>query len=262
MGWPNMAGRLPDRVAIVTGGGTGIGAGIAERFAREGARVVISGRRSEPLQTVATQIVAAGGKIHTVTCDSATEAGVEELFRATESQFGPVDILVNNAAIAGPVASIWEQETSGWEETLRINLTGPWLCCRAAAHSMMPRRTGKIINIGSISGKRPLATRTPYTATKMGLVGLTRTLALELGAYDINVNLISPGAVETPRMDELAEHWHTTREELVAGIAASAALKRVGEPSDIANLAVFLASDEARNIQGIDITVDAGVWYS
>lgn len=257
-----MAARLVGRVAIVTGGGTGIGAGIATRFAQEGARVVISGRRGQLLEETARGVAQTGGEMQTIACDSATEAGVADLFRFTESQFGPVDILVNNAAIAGPIASIWDQETSGWEETLRINLTGPWLCCRAAARSMMPRRSGKIINIGSISGKRPLATRSPYTATKMGLVGLTRTLALELGAYDINVNLISPGAVETPRMDELAEASHTTREAFVAGIAASAALKRVGEPSDIANLAVFLASDEARNIQGIDITVDAGVWYS
>lgn len=224
--------------------------------------MVISGRRAELLSATAQRLADAGGTVQAVAGDTATEQGVEELFQKAKAAYGPVDILVNNAAIAGPVASIWEQDLAGWEETLRINLTGPWLCSRVAAKSMMSRRYGKIINIGSISGKRPLATRTPYTTTKMGLVGLTRTLALELGEYDINVNLISPGAIDTPRMDELAERWHTTRKALLENMAGGAALKRVGEPSDIANLAAFLASDEARNIQGVDITVDAGVWYS
>lgn len=257
-----MADRLADRVAIVTGGGTGIGAGIAERLAQDGARVVISGRRNQLLQETVQRVTSNGGKIGSFAGDTATEDGVKALFQEAESLFGPVDILVNNAAIAGPVAPIWEQETPGWEETLRINLTGPWLCCREACRSMMERRSGKIVNIGSISGKRPLATRTPYTATKMGLVGLTRTLAAELGPYNINVNLISPGAVDTPRMDELAERWNTTRDALLGGIAETSALKRVSQPHDIANLAAFLVSDEARNIQGIDITVDAGVWFS
>lgn len=257
-----MANRLEDRVAIVTGGGTGIGAGIAQRLTKDGASVVISGRREGPLHDTARIVAESGGKITVFVGDTATEEGVKSLFRTAESSFGPVDILVNNAAIAGPVASIWEQDVRGWEETLRINLTGPWLCSRAAAISMMERRSGKIVNIGSISGKRPLPTRTPYTTTKMGLVGLTRTLAAELGPFDINVNLISPGAVDTPRMDELAERWQTTREALLGGIADSAALKRVSEPYDIANLTAFLVSDEARNIQGIDITVDAGVWFS
>lgn len=257
-----MVGRLGGKVAIVTGGGTGIGAGVAERFAEEEACVAISGRRLAPLDEVAGRIRQGGGRALAVSVDSATEEGVERLFSETEAIFGPVDVLVNNAGIAGPVAPIWEQDLAGWQETLRINLTGPWLCARAAARRMMGRRSGKIINIGSISGKRPLATRTPYTSTKMGLVGLTRTLALELGEYNINVNLISPGAVVTPRLYELAEKWGTTFEKLASGMAASSALKRIGEPKDVADLALFLASDESRNVTGIDISVDAGIWYS
>ncbi|GBD22946.1 Glucose 1-dehydrogenase [bacterium HR29] len=253
--------RLSGKVAVVTGGGTGIGAAIAKRFAREGAVVVISGRRPQPLADVAESIAREGGEVEAVACDSATEEGVERLFRKA-LEFGRLDVLVNNAAIAGPVAPIWDQELAGWEETLRINLTGPFLCSRAAARAMIPRRSGRIINIGSISGKRPLATRSPYTTTKMGLVGLTRTLALELGEYGITVNVISPGAVDTPRLNELAERWHTTVEALRSSMAAQAALRRINEPDDIAALAAFLASDEARNITGIDITVDAGVWFS
>jgi NAD(P)-dependent dehydrogenase (short-subunit alcohol dehydrogenase family) len=254
--------RLNGKVAIVTGGGTGIGAAIAERFVQEGAKVTISGRRGHLLEEVAQRIGGANRQVLAVPCDSATPQGVEELFGRTLDAFGTVDILVNNAAIAGPVGYIWELDVEDWEETLRINLTGPWLCARAAARIMIPKRYGKIINIGSITGKRPLARRTPYATTKMGLVGLTRTLALELGEYNINVNLISPGLTETPRVSELAEKYGMTVEQLRESSAALAALKRVTEPKDVAALAAFLASDEARNITGIDITIDAGVWYS
>jgi NAD(P)-dependent dehydrogenase (short-subunit alcohol dehydrogenase family) len=256
-------GRLSGKVAIVTGGGTGIGAAIAGRFVQEGAKVAISGRRAHLLEEVARRIGGADGQVLAVPGDSATPQGVEELFGRTLDAFGTVDILVNNAAIVGPVGYIWEMEdVAGWEETLRINLTGPWLCARAAARIMIPKRYGKIVNIGSISGKRPLARRTPYATTKMGLVGLTRTLALELGEYNINVNLISPGLVDTPRVEELAERYGVTVEQLKTGSAALAALKRISSAEDVAYLAAFLASDEARNITGIDITIDAGIWFS
>lgn len=257
-----MSGRLDGKVAIVTGGGTGIGAAIAQHFASLGASVAISGRRLEPLREQAAKIGAAGAKVLSLDCDTATEDGVVRLFGMVEEGLGPVDILVNNAAIAGPVAPIWEQDFAGWEDTLRINLSGPWLCARAAARQMIPRESGRIINIGSMTGKRPLAKRTPYAATKMGLVGLTRTLALELGDYNINVNCISPGAVATSRLQELADKAGITLEEFHKLAAAGSALKRISTPEDIAELAAFLASPAGRNITGIDITVDAGVWYS
>jgi NAD(P)-dependent dehydrogenase (short-subunit alcohol dehydrogenase family) len=211
---------------------------------------------------VVDAIADTGGKAIGVPCDSATEAGVAALFAEVDRRLGPVDVLVNNAGIAGPFASVWEQELSGWEETIRINLTGPFLCTRAAARRMMLRNAGSIINIGSMTGKKPLATRSPYAASKLGLVGLTRTCALELGAYNINVNCISPGAVQTYRLQELADKWGITLEQIVQGASAGAALKRISTPEDIAVLAAFLASVDARNITGIDITVDAGVWYS
>jgi NAD(P)-dependent dehydrogenase (short-subunit alcohol dehydrogenase family) len=254
--------HLEGKVAIVTGGGTGIGASIAQRFAREGAAVAICGRRPEPLASVVGAIEAEGGKAIAVACDSATEEGVEQLFREVENKFGPVDILVNNAGVAGPFAPIWEQELAGWEDTLRINLTGPFLCSRAAARSMKERQSGVIVNIGSMSGKKPLATRTPYTSSKLGLVGLTRTMALELGEFGINVNCISPGAVNTSRLQELADKWGITLQQIKDGASAGSALRRVSEPEDIASAALFLASPEAKNITGFDLTVDAGMWYS
>jgi NAD(P)-dependent dehydrogenase (short-subunit alcohol dehydrogenase family) len=248
-------------VAVVSGGGTGIGAAIARRFAAEGAVVVVSGRRQELLDEVVETITSEGGRAEAYVADLSIESSVEELFAHVLNTYQRLDILVNNAAIAGEVGNIWELSFAGWDEALRINLTGPWLCTRAAARVMMPQRSGRIINIGSISGKRPLATRTPYTATKMGLVGLTRTCALELGEYDINVNVISPGAVDTPRLEELARKWNRPLDEMVASVAAQSALKRISTPDDIAECALFLAGDRSRNITGVDITVDGGVWF-
>ena len=253
--------QLNGQVALVTGGGTGIGAAIASHLAKLGACVAISGRRSEILEDQVKEMGSLGGKALAVSCDSATEEGVEQLFSRVTEALGPIDILVNNAAIAGPVAPIWDQEFAGWEETIRINLSGPWLCARAAARGMMPRRSGKIVNIGSISGKRPLAQRTPYTSSKMGLVGLTRTLAIELGEYDINVNLISPGAVNTPRLAELADKYKMSLDDIIKASSAQRCLKRIPSTDSIASLVEFLVSDAGRDVTGIDITVDAGGWF-
>lgn len=222
---------------------------------------MVSGRRQELLDEVVETIASEGGRAEAFVADLSVESSVDELFAHVLNTYQRLDILVNNAAIAGEVGNIWELSFAGWDEALRINLTGPWLCTRAAARVMMPQRSGRIINIGSISGKRPLATRTPYTATKMGLVGLTRTCALELGEYDINVNVISPGAVDTPRLEELARKWNRPLDEMVASVAAQSALKRISTPDDIAECALFLASDRSRNITGVDITVDGGVWF-
>ncbi len=256
-----MGSDLHERIAIVSGGGTGIGAAIARKFADHGAHVVIAGRRRELLDQVAGEITGAGGRAETYAADLSREEDVDQLFAHVRNTYSRLDILVNNAAIAGEVGNIWELSFAGWDEAVRINLTGPWLCTRAAAHLMTPQRSGRIINIGSISGKRPLATRTPYTATKMGLLGLTRTCALELGEHNINVNLISPGAVDTPRLEELAQKWGRPLEEMVATVAAQSALKRISTPEDIAECALFLASDRSQNITGIDVTVDGGVWF-
>lgn len=256
-----MTNELEGQIAIVTGGGTGIGAAIASRLGCLGAAVAISGRRAEPLEKQVFDLEAAGGKAIPVQCDSATEAGVEGLFHQVEATLGPVTILVNNAAVAGPVAPIWEQDLAGWDETVRINLTGPWLCSRAAARQMIPQRSGKIVTIGSISGKRPLANRTPYCSTKIGLIGLTRTLALELGPYNINVNLISPGAVDTPRLAELAEKYSVPLENIIKGSAEKRCLNRIPSTQSIANLVEFLVTDKGNDVTGIDITVDAGSWF-
>jgi len=258
-----MGQDLVDRVAIVTGAGTGIGRATAQRFAEEGAAVVITGRRKQLLEETQSLIADAGhGKCLVMAGDMSSEADVERIFADTARELGKLDVLVNNAAIAGEVGKIWELELADFQEALQINLAGPWLCTRAAARLMMPRRYGKIINIGSITGKRPLDSRTPYTTTKLGLVGLTKTVALELGEFDINVNNISPGAVNTPRLAELAEKGKIPLAELLENVGSAAALKRVNSSEDIAEIALFLATDRSKSITGFDITADSGIWYS
>ena len=253
--------ELQGRTAIVTGAAVGIGRAIAERFLEEGANVVITGRRADVTTTAAAELDALGA----ATCiaipsDQSVEADVDALVAQTVDRFGQLDAMVCNAAITGAIGNIWDLDLAGWQETLDINLTGPWLCTRAAARVMVPREEGKIIFIGSITGKRPLATRTPYTSTKMGVIGLARTAAVELGPHNINVNVISPGLVEGERIERLAKTWGVTVDEVKQSFSEPSAMKRLPFPSDIADLALFFATDRSRNITGFDVNVDGGIW--
>lgn len=252
--------QLKDQVAVVTGASQGIGQAIAEFFAREGAKVVIVARSEEKLGDVARQIEQEGGTVSACTASVSNEEDTQRMVQTAIGEYGKLDILVNNAGIAGPVASIEDVDLAGWLECIATNLTGAWLCCREATRVMKPAKSGKIINIGSISGKRPLPQRTPYCASKMGLVGLTRSLAAELGPFNINVNCISPGAVNSPRLELLAEKASMSLDDLLQRVSAGSALGRVGEPADIAQLCVYLATAAADNITGQDFTVDAGTY--
>jgi NAD(P)-dependent dehydrogenase (short-subunit alcohol dehydrogenase family) len=252
--------QLDGRVAIVTGASQGIGRTIAEALARENASLVIVARNMDKLEEVAAELTEAGQRVCVCVADVSVEADAIRMVQTSVDQFGQLDILVNNAGIAGPVAAVEEIDLAGWQECINTNLTGAWLCCREAARVMKPAGSGRIINISSISGKRPLAQRTPYCASKMGLVGLTRALAAELGAANVNVNCISPGAVMSPRLELLADKASMPLDQFLERIAAGAALGRVGEAVDIAEMCVFLASHTGRNITGQDFTIDAGTY--
>lgn len=255
--------ELLEKVAVVTGAGRGIGREIALACARAGADVVLAARSSDKLEEVAELVRNGGRQALVVRTDVANSAAVATLAEAATQTFGGVDLLVNNSGIAGPTAVAWETSIDDWQETLDINLTGPWLCARAVIPGMIDRGGGSIVNIGSITGKRPLLGRTPYAATKAGLIGITRTLAEETGPYGIRVNLISPGAVEGPRIDAVFEQQAKARKVAVAEVRRSfeemSPLRRLVKADDVAKATVFLASDAASGITGIDLNVTTGM---
>ena len=177
--------RLLDKVAIITGGGRGIGRAISSMFASEGADISLAARSTDMMEDVAREIRTVGRKALVNTMDITKVEQVERMVKRTLEDFGRIDILVNNSGIAGPTAYVHEITPEEWDETFNVNLKGAFLCCRAVVPIMIRQGGGRIINIASMTGKRPLPMRTPYCATKMGLIGFTRSLASELGKFNI-----------------------------------------------------------------------------
>jgi len=254
--------KLQNRVAIVTGGGRGLGKVIALALAEEGARVVIAATYEPALNETAREITAKGYACLAVLTDVSKEEDAENMVSATLKEFGQVDILVNNSGIAGPTGPVVSIDRRGWDETLAVNLTGPFLCSRAALKNMIERKQGKIINISSVGGKRAYALRSPYAVSKRGLIALTETLALEVGQYNIQVNVICPGPVAGDRMNRVIENrareMGKSIEEVTQFYVQATALKRMVEARDIADMVVFLASDSGNNITGQTISICGG----
>lgn len=254
--------KLDRKVAIVTGGGGGIGRAIALRYVREGAAVVVAGPTEEKIRAVEKEIRDEAGRALAVLADVADEASVERMVSAALDEFGQIDILVNNAGVAGPTALIPDVSREQWDHTLAVNLTGAFLCAKHALPHMIPRKTGRIINITSIAGLQAYAFRSPYCASKWGMIGLTQTLAEECGRYDITVNAIAPGPVKGPRIERVirhrAEEMKLSFEETERQYVEPTALKRMVDEADIAAMALFLASDEGGNITGETLNISAG----
>jgi NAD(P)-dependent dehydrogenase (short-subunit alcohol dehydrogenase family) len=254
---------LTGKVVVVTGAGGGIGKAIALKCSVAGADLVLASRSRDLLELVADEVTGLGRVAAVVPTDVTDGDSVEALAEATYARFGRVDVLVNNSGIAGPTALTWETDVDEWQETLAVNLTGPWLCCRAFIPRMIPHQSGSIINIGSITGKRPLLGRTPYAATKAGLIGITRTIAEEAGPHGIRVNLVSPGAVEGPRIDRVfeaqAEATGSTPEHVRRNFEKMSPMGKIVTAEEVANAVVFLASDQASAITGIDLNVTNGM---
>lgn len=254
--------NLSGKVALITGGGHGLGRTLARRYSAAGAKVFITGRAKEPLAETADVIKRTGRGVEWSVADVSKPEDVTRSFEEAVKAFGTVNILVNNAGIAGPTTDLVDMPLDDWNEVLAINLTGAFLCCKAAIPVMRAAGGGKIVNIGSASGKRPLAGRTPYTAAKLGLLGLTRTLAHEIGKYGINVNLISPFLVAGPRLDRVIDRLAGTRgadaEVVRSEMTALSPFKRGVTEDDVANVALFLSSTAADNMTGQDINVSAG----
>ena len=254
--------KLAGQTALITGGGHGIGQAIAFALGREGATVVVCGRQSEPLEKTSARLLEMGIKVRHLVVDVADETQVEKLVATTLEAFGRIDILVNNAGVTGPTAPVHKVTRSDWDEVLAVNLTGAFLCAKAVIPHMVERRSGKIINISSIAGKLGYALRSPYSASKWGMLGLSRTLALELGPHNIQVNAICPGPVAGERMQGViagrAKELGESVEEVEKLYVAGTALKRMVDPEHVAATVLFLASEEGSSITGEAVDVSAG----
>ena len=244
---------LKDRVAIVTGSSRGIGRGIAERFAAEGARVVVNGRSAETSEPVAQALRAGGAQAIAVAADVGSAQDVERLFDETLRAFGTVDVLVNNAAWASPVAHFLEMDEAHWDTVIRTNLKSLYLCCSRAARLMVDqRRPGSIINISSFAAARSHRQMAAYDASKGGMESFTRAIAIDLAPFGVRVNVVGPGAIHTEEYESAGEEGRRRRGQTVP-------LGRVGYPADIAGAVAFLASDDASYITGQCLYVDGGM---
>lgn len=254
---------LKDKVAVITGGGRGIGRAIALAYAREGARLVLAARGIDGLEETRRAVADLGGEALVIPADISDIESVAALAQQVREHFGRVDILVNNSGIAGPTAPLWEITPDDWDATFAVNVRGTFLCCRAFLPTIIAQSSGSIIIIGSMTGKRPLLGRTPYSASKLALVGLARTLAWETGPHGIRVNVISPGPVEGERIEMVirkqAEVKGISIDEARQAFLRDSPLGRLVPAQDVAAAAIFLASDQASSITGEDLNVSAGI---
>jgi len=246
---------LKDKVAIITGARRGMGRTHALALAKAGAKVVVSDISQEDCQKVVEEIKKAGGEAIAVKCDVTKKEEADEMVEKAIEKFGKVDILVNNAGICQfkPFFELTEEE---WDRTLDINLKGYFLCAQAAAKEMAKQKSGVIINIASVAmGQQGIGfpNIVHYCASKGGIVGMTEALAVELAPYNIRVNAISPGMIETPMIDPVKQD-----PKAMEGLLARVPLHRVGRPEEVSNLVLFLASDASSYMTGSTVVIDGG----
>jgi NAD(P)-dependent dehydrogenase (short-subunit alcohol dehydrogenase family) len=257
--------NLKGRVAMITGPAKGMGAAVSIAFAREGCRLALIGRDVAAIEPVAAEVRRDGGEAIVVACDVTKADECEHAAATTRATYGEtIDILVNVAGGSGPVGKTGVETTpEEFEEIVDLNMGGCFNTMRAVLPGMMARRYGKIVNVGGTFGMRGRAGRMAYSASKWGLRGITKSFALEVGAYNINVNCVAPGMVDGPRFRDkvcadMARRLGITVEQAIERHAADYALKRVSTDADVAHACLFLASDVSRQLTGVDLPVDGG----
>jgi NAD(P)-dependent dehydrogenase (short-subunit alcohol dehydrogenase family) len=253
-----MQPKLSGKVAIVTGSTSGIGEGIARRLAADGAAVVVTGRNTEAGERIAAELREAGGQAVFVRADVSQPEDCERLIAAAVERFGGLDGLVNNAGIF-PRASLEESDLAHWEEVLRVNLIGVWLCCRAAIPALRERGGGGIVNVGSGNGYVGGGNIVAYAASKGGLLNLTKTLAARYAADNIRVNWITVGWIATPGEIAVRQAEGTDEATLTEWIERSTRLPGIATPADIGAGASFLLSDDARMVTACELNVSGGL---
>ncbi len=254
--------ELSNKVALITGGGYGIGKQIALKYGAAGAKIAIAARTLDPMKQTCAELEKIGARAIHIQADVAKEADCARMIEETLKAFGRIDVLVNNAGISGPTKRITEMSLAEWQEVIDIDLTGAWLASRAAIPQMDKQRSGNILMISSGAGRRGYPLRSPYAASKWAMIGLTQTLAGEWGQRGIRVNCICPGAIEGDRIERVfrarAEALKQPYEVVKAGFVSQAALVRMATEEEVARAALFLVSDGSAGVTGQTINVDCG----
>jgi NAD(P)-dependent dehydrogenase (short-subunit alcohol dehydrogenase family) len=246
--------RLEGKVAVITGGNAGIGEAIAKRFADEGASVVVTGRRQQELDRVASVIRHNKGKVLGVAGSVTDETHVQDVVRRTIDSFGKIDVLVNNAGIGEFGKRLHETDDAAWGKVLNINLTGVFRITRTIIPHMLKQGRGSIINISSVASLVGLSGLAAYTASKGALDALTRALAVEYAKEGIRCNVVNPGLIDTPMAAPLMAN-----PDMLQPILAQYAIRRSGTPEEVANMVLYLASDEAAWVTGTTFPIDGGM---
>lgn len=253
---------LQGKVAIVTGASRGVGRRAATRFADAGAKVVFGARRAEPLQALQDELRARGRDVASITADVAQHGDCERLVNTALGLWGRVDFLINCAGVSGPQKPIGELQPAEFDEVMRANLYAIYSMIHFVSKPMIAARFGAIVNIGSVTGKRPLALRTPYATSKMALIGLTRTVALELAPHGIRCNTISPGPIAGERVEEVviatAKARNLPLDEVRKSYQSWSPMNAMVTEDEIVDMVMFLCSDSAKHMTGQDINMSAG----
>jgi NAD(P)-dependent dehydrogenase (short-subunit alcohol dehydrogenase family) len=253
-----MADTMAGKVALITGGSSGIGRSVGLLFAREGACVVVTARRTDEGEETVQMIREAGGEACFVQTDVSQAAAVQALVNTCVTRYGRLDYAVNNAGIEGSIVPMIDYTEDDWDAIIDINLKGVWLCMKAEVVQMQQNGGGAIVNVSSVGGLIGFPRMGPYVATKHGIIGLTKTAALEYATHNIRVNVLCPGLIDTPMADRVVKGLQAGGIDAEHLVMSLTPLKRRGTPAEIAEAAVWLCSDAASYVTGHAMVVDGG----